>query len=235
MVKVSSATITVKAKDGSTELGEETITVSVIAPSGCYYIMDPNSKDYRHTKGTFNLNYNCRIVLTPSNVSFSNLKIAEWGEDDKTGVSIYKGNSDKTINYFAAVGDIGNQHLPSGFLRMLPCKRTAAVKKEKGGPYINVESAVDNTGIPAHRTFPTSGPTVGKMTIVLPIRYQASVGEQTEAKTIDATIVAIREITKQGEDYVITISKTGTSLSKEKDSGDKSITPVIPSVLQVSW
>jgi hypothetical protein len=69
LVKASSATITVKAKDGSTDLGEETITTSVIEPSGAYLIMVPNSKDYNHTKGTFNLAYNVDIPLLLYNPS----------------------------------------------------------------------------------------------------------------------------------------------------------------------
>jgi hypothetical protein len=228
LVNAGSATIKVKAKDGSIDLGEETITVSAIEPSGAYLIMDPNSKDYNHTKGTFHLSYKCRYVLIPNNVSFAKLKRAEWGEDDATGISYYKGDTNVNTNYFAAFPGVGRPHSPGSFNSISKCKDTY---QKQGGPYINVSQSTDTTGMSHVHVFPSSGPTVGKMTLILPIRYQVTVQGQSAEKTINASVASIMEITKPGADHVITISKTGTSLSKEKNSDSKSITPVSPPIL----
>ncbi|MDR2172483.1 MAG: hypothetical protein LBP59_20270 [Planctomycetaceae bacterium] len=228
LVKAGSVTIKVKAKNGSTDLGEETITASAIEPSGAYMIMDPNSKDYNHRKETFNLKYKCRYVLTPNNVSFANLKRAEWGEDDVTGISYYKGDADITKNYFAAIHGVGKKHEHGTFISILKCKDTY---QKSGGPYINVSKGIDTTGTGTQNVFLQSGPYVGKMTLTLPVRYQITVNGQIAEKTIKASVVSTMEITNPGVNHVITVSKTGTSLSKEKDSDNKSITPVIPPIL----
>jgi hypothetical protein len=72
---------------------------------------------------------------------------------------------------------------------------------------------------------------VGKTTLILPVRYSVTLDSgQSVAKTINASVVSTKEVTKSGESYFITNSKTGTSLSKEKDSESKSITPTNPPI-----
>jgi hypothetical protein len=228
--KVGVATIKINANDNNgNAIGEESITISIIEPSGAYLIFDPNFAGYNHTKGCFDLLYLARYILAPSNVSFSNIKIYEWGEDDTTGVSKYKGDTDQSKNYFAWIGIVESEHNPSSPVGIMSCKYSYEKTKSYGtGALVNVSVESDLTGI-VNGEVPVSGPMVGKVTLSIPIRYKIIPVGATSAvyKTLPFSVVSIKEIVKSGDLYIINVSKTGTSMSKEKDSKTETLSPTI--------
>jgi hypothetical protein len=228
------ATITVNVKDGETDLGGEKITVSVIEPSGTYLIDDPDTTGYDHVKDTYGLSLKGRYVLTPFNVSFSNLKTKEWGDKKNAagnpGYAEYTGVADVNQNYFAAIGWIGYLHEPGNYYSVMSCKDTYNKTKNcQGGPIINVKESTDTTGIPSGVGLPANEPKTGQVTVILPSRYL--VQRSGDEGTINGA-TSIMTVQENEKKYKIKIQKTAiTPLSVNSDAPTKTWTDVVPPIL----
>jgi hypothetical protein len=246
--KDQSAIVTVKAKDGETDLGEEKVTATVVKPSSIYLIEDPNGTGYDHKVNTYGLTLHGRYVIAPFNVSFMKLSIREWGdkthngkpisEGGKPGYAYYTGVTDKTKNYFAKIGEIGKLHFPSKYYGIYSCNetyyKTNNPEKFVGGPLLNIFTGSDATGIPEDFDQLDSEPKTGEMTIFLPIRYRVKITNVSPDFVAEVNgTTSIFEVKKQGDKYIITVRKTNlTSKSVNADDDTTTWKEVYPPVLQ---
>ncbi|MDR1484459.1 MAG: hypothetical protein LBT09_06510 [Planctomycetaceae bacterium] len=237
--KDQSATVKVKAKDGTIDLGEEKVVATVVKPSSIYLVEDPNVTGFDHKVDTYGLLLRGRYVIAPFNVSFMNVAKKEWGnkkKGGKPGYAEYTGVADKTKNYFAQIGVIGSLHSPGeDFGEICYCKATYNKTKDRiGGPLLNVSSTYDTTGIKSRVGLPTSEPKTGQITIFLPILYNVAVRGEVivDSYVVVSGATSINEVQKQGGKYIITHRKTDlTSISVSSDAPTRTWTPVMPLVL----
>ncbi|MDR1369066.1 MAG: hypothetical protein LBJ72_02895 [Dysgonamonadaceae bacterium] len=232
------ATVKVKAKDGTTDLGEENVVATVVKPSSIYLVEDPNVTGYDHKKDTYGLVLTGFYVIAPFNVSFKNLLIKEWGDKkdgDKPGYAEYRGDPDPAKNYFAKGRLIGSLHPPTeDDLTTISCKLTYEKTKDRiGGPLLNI-SGHDITGLPSRVGLPVSEPKTGEATVFLPIRYQVKIEDKivVGSEAIANGTTSIVAVQKQGSKYMITVRKTDlTSKSVSSDAPTSTWIYVIPPVL----
>jgi hypothetical protein len=232
--KVQSATIKIKAKDGNKDLGEEEITISVIAPSDIYLIDEPNFTGYWHIKNTYSLVKYGRYLVAPFTVSFHNIKIQEWGDltqGNKPGYAKYIGDSDKEKNYWAARGMINTYHKPTGrFVNIMSCKGTYETTR---GKLVNVVETYDMIGYASLiNPFSIPEPRTGANYLRLLIRYQVQV-DGYEANCSNPVNYSAT-INKEGQKYKIAITKRNVEPKMiETDSENSSFIEVIPKPLSL--
>ncbi|MDR2642755.1 MAG: hypothetical protein LBC74_08165 [Planctomycetaceae bacterium] len=239
--KAGTALVTIKAKNGTIDLGEEKVTATVVKPTSIYLIDDPNCRrgGYYHEINTYGFSLVGRYVIEPFNVSFMNLRTMEWGDKKSYGMpgyAEYEGDSNEATNYFAKLRIVGSLHPPSNPpSKHFSCKTTYETSKNRiDGPFLNISKDIDRTGIPTSHGLPKSEPKTGAVKIDLPIRYYVTENNNTLPNSGAEVngVTSIMNIKKHGEKYIITIRKTElTSVSESSDAPTKTWTPYIPYVL----
>jgi hypothetical protein len=228
-VQQNIATITVNAMVGN-NAQTDTVTASVIKPSGVHQIFDPNTTDtdhFFHRKGSITLEFRGRYVFTPSNVSFAALSIKEWGIDNSNGDSHYEAPA------YVMIGPIPQPNLFSSWNgkvhnasdewgSIMSCKQSYQLTKDKPyGPLINVEAGYDMIGpYNEQSVLPSNPPRAGLLSLTFPIRYRVLYGSVYHYDNI-GTITSITKLEHDGKTHIITVSKGGLSLSIGVNDNDK--------------